>query len=172
MLSKHLKELKGKAFLNNFIYIVHGKSGRLGHLAKYCSVTCIEVCFDQQVYNYTVVGRLDLPVYTEGRAARCRRSACAYAVPRGIPCWSYLGKLTPLPGRQGISELRGLPGKGNERLWVPQRPSRLLAGPLLHRPRPSPFPPHSTPLVRPAPVPVIDTGVTYIIFISNTVIHM
>jgi hypothetical protein len=41
MLSKHLKELKGKAFLNNLIYIVQGKSSRLGHLSKYCSVTCI-----------------------------------------------------------------------------------------------------------------------------------
>ncbi len=28
------------------------------------------------------IGRLDLPVYTEGRAARPRRSACSIAAPR------------------------------------------------------------------------------------------
>ena len=70
---------------------------------------------------YTL-GRFDLPVHTEGRAARHRRSAYVYAA-RGHTDGSYLRLTITLPGRQGISESRGLPGKGNERLWGPQRPS-------------------------------------------------
>ncbi len=38
---------------------------------------------------------------------------------------------TTLPKNEGISELLGLPRKGNEELWGPQRPSCMLAGPLL-----------------------------------------
>jgi hypothetical protein len=41
----------------------------------------------------TYIGCLDLPVRTEGRAARCRRSACVYAAPqsygRVIPRVNY-----------------------------------------------------------------------------------